>query len=194
MERAAECNCGKTVVVDLRDHETGSFVDCPRCNRNFWIAAPHNASQKLYSISVRVVAILIPLVGFIVSARCWSQENETRGASTQGFTFWASTAAFALFGVPGVYLALKGPLYGDEAGRNRRKGIFRVVSGVALLTVAGVANFFLLSVAQKVGFAWLLWTGGLGTGSVLSALGLLEVFCGRNLVEELSSIEFGKKM
>jgi hypothetical protein len=72
--------------------------------------------------------------------------------------------AFALFGVPGIYLALKGPLYGDEAAGNRRTGIVRAASGMALLAVAGVANFFLLSMAEKIGFGWILWTGGLGMG------------------------------
>jgi hypothetical protein len=193
MERAAECNCGETVVVDLRDDESGRFVDCPRCNRNFWVEAPQSNSEKLYSIAVRVVALLIPATGFIVSARCWSQQFSTNGESTKGFTFWASSIAFALFGVPGIYLAIKGPLRGGEASVNRRIGRFRVVVGIGLLAVAGVVNFGLLSIAKNVGFVWILWTGGLGVGSVLTALGLLEILCGRNLVDELSSIEFGPK-
>lgn len=192
MECTAQCNCGHAVVVYIVGGENGSYADCSQCGRNFWIEAPKTRNQTIHSSMVRAVAILIPLTGFIISSRRWLQQNETHGNSATGVVFWSSLMAFVLFSIPGIYVAVKGPLVGEQAVANRKAGLRRIVVGSALLIAAVVVNYGLMLFSSSLGFFWIIWTGGLGIGAVTFALGAFEVFCGRNLVEELGSIEFGK--
>ncbi len=105
---------------------------------------------------------------------------------------YASLLFLAFFGIPGIYVAAKGPLYKERACTNRRGKIRAIVVGTGMLAVGGVLNAGLYFLGWLTGIFAFFWYGILAVGAVTFALGLASVISGRNLLAEMGEAESGQ--
>jgi hypothetical protein len=102
--------------------------------------------------------------------------------------------SLAVFGGPGLYIAIRGAVGGQQAKQNRARGMFQFVTGVALLGLALGISVMSIWLGKLMGLGGVLTIGAAASGAVLAAMGFAALISGRDLKAEMSEINlFGGK-
>ena len=134
------------------------------------------------------------MLGLPVLSLIWifvgsAMRNESHSEGTTGLLL--SLFAIAVFGVPGGYIAFKGPLENEKSRANRINGLQVFLIG-AILLFGGLVDYFAPTVAwvgalrakapfPRTGFGWIPGVfGGLMVG-----MGLACLLSGRDVFKEM---------
>ena len=142
--------------------------------------------MKLSNVLVRLAGLLTCLIPVAILIYKFGKDGASQHGELFTGSFYVSFIAAALFGIPGLYVASKGPLLGEVARENRQKGAKFVALGVAIFACGAGLNYLTIAIAEVLGTFNMVFLGLMGVGAVLVALGLVSLIAGRNLVEELS--------
>jgi len=95
--------------------------------------------------------------------------------------------SLAFSGIPGIYVAIKGPLVGEAGTVNRRKAVVSVIVGLGIIVGGIIINIVINLIALSAGYVCLAF-GVLGIGLVSCSIGLASLVSGRDLYMEMSNI------
>jgi hypothetical protein len=141
------------------------------------------AQANLIARLAGLLMVAVPLVGLIYEIH---QRSATIGPPSDMYVVWIMS--LAVFGGPGVYIAIRGALGGLQAKQNRARGMVQLFTGLGFIAVAIGTSVLSIWFANLVGIFGVICIGAVASGAVLAAMGFAAVISGRDLKAEMSEI------
>lgn len=151
----------------------------------FSLAVREDKSINLKNTTVRLAGVAMFAVPASILALTFDRFSSPRFKEMATPLFALMSLAF--FGIPGIYVAIKGPLVGEAGTINRRKARVSMIAGLGIIVGGIIINIVINLIALSAGYVCLAY-GILGIGLVTCSLGLASFVSGRDLYMEMSNI------
>jgi hypothetical protein len=175
-------HCGEFLGVAAENRSLAEEVrSLPQRYEDFEESA--TAQANLIARLAGLLMVAVPLVGLIYEIH---QRSAAIVPPSDIYAVWVMS--LAVFGAPGLYIAIRGALGGKKAKQNRARGMVQLFTGLALLAVAIGLSVLSIWFANLVGICGVIGIGAVASGAVLAAMGFAAVISGRDLKAEMSEI------
>ena len=95
-----------------------------------------------------------------------------------------SAFGLLMFAIIGAYIGFKGPMFGELAAVNRRKGVGYCIFGIGLLVTGVIVNVVANLIGTITGLFAMMFLGILGVGAASVMVGLTAILTGRDIAAQ----------